>query len=64
MGRVRFTTAELVAEAKRELTLRKRVYPNRVFAKRMSQRAADRQIALMIDIIAVLEAKDEAERLI
>lgn len=46
----------LVACAKRELGFRQRVYPRWVEAKRMTQARADEEIALMAEIVRVLEA--------
>ena len=59
-----FTAAELAAEARRELVLRKRVYPNRVHTGRMTAKQAQRQIALMEAIIERLEVEEVKERLI
>lgn len=36
---------EAIAELEREKMLRKRVYANRIMTKRLSRRAADRQMA-------------------
>jgi hypothetical protein len=44
-----------VACAKRELALRKRVYPTWVTAKRMNQFKAEEEIAAMAAIVATLE---------
>jgi hypothetical protein len=45
----------MIAEATRELALRRSVYPRRVEEKKMTQRRADRQIAVQLAIINVLE---------
>jgi hypothetical protein len=58
-----FSSAEKLEAAERELSLRRRVYPNRVGAHRMSQALADRQIALMEAIAADYRAQVEAEKL-
>jgi hypothetical protein len=52
-----FTAAELVEEAERELRLRKRVYPNRVSTRRMTPAQAQRRLALMEAIIAILRSR-------
>jgi hypothetical protein len=46
----KFSAKEKARCTERELALRKRVYPNRVMTKRMTQREADYQIALMEEI--------------
>jgi len=46
--------ADLIACAERELRLRVRVYPRWVAAGRMTQALADREIALMCEVIAFL----------
>ncbi|MCA1452886.1 hypothetical protein I6F35_06575 [Bradyrhizobium sp. BRP22] len=50
--------------AERELKLRYRVYPRRVDAGQMSQRTADREIAVMEEIAADLRAAAEREGLL
>jgi hypothetical protein len=45
----------LVAAAKRELGFRERVYPRRVEAGKMTQKNADEEIALMREIVRVLQ---------
>lgn len=50
------TTQEQIAEVKRELAMRERVYPKFVASGRMKQPAADRQIEIMRDVLARLEA--------
>jgi hypothetical protein len=50
-----FDLQELIAVAKREVRLRRQVYPNRVSTKRMTQQQADREIACMERIAEVLE---------
>jgi len=45
-----FTREEKLKEVAREIALRRRVYPNRVLTHRLSQKAADRQIAIMLAI--------------
>lgn len=52
-----FTAAEKRAAAERELKFRRRVYPRWIAAGKMTQKEADRQIALMEAIAA-----DYAER--
>jgi cytidylate kinase len=46
----RFTVRELIAEAERELALRRNVYARQVLAGRMSQGEADRRINLQAAI--------------
>ena len=45
-----FSCEEKLKEIAREIALRRRVYPNRVMTHRLSQAAADRQIAIMLAI--------------
>ena len=45
----------LIAEAKRELAMRERVYPNLVARAQLTQHQADERTALMRDILATLE---------
>jgi len=58
------TTTDKLACAKRELLMRKRVYPNWVKSDRMSADMAMRQIACMEAIVADYEAAAEKERLL
>ena len=46
---------DMIACAKRELLMRKRVYPRRVEAGRMTQAEADKELAVMAAILARLE---------
>lgn len=48
-------TAQL-AEVEREITLRRRVYPRWIATGRLSQAAADRQIAMMEAVAMTLRA--------
>jgi hypothetical protein len=48
--------AEQLAEAERELHMRRSVYPRRVSAGKLTQAKADRAIAVQIAIIASLRA--------
>jgi hypothetical protein len=59
-----FTLRDLVKCAEREIGLRRRVYPNRVDTGRMSQREADRQIAMMEAIAARLREEERSELLV
>jgi hypothetical protein len=61
---VTFTLTELRECAEREIRLRRRVYPNRVDTGRMSQRDADRQIAMMEEIATKLRELEQADLLI
>ena len=56
-----FTARELQEAAEREVRLRRRVYANRVETGRMHAREADRQIAMMEAIAAVLKERADAE---
>lgn len=56
-----FSYAELLACAERELRYRHRVYERRVDLAQMTRRAADREIALMEEIAAMLRALDECQ---
>jgi hypothetical protein len=49
--------------AERELKLRKRVYPRRIEAQRMTQDLADREVRMMEAIVGTLEALAQKERL-
>lgn len=51
----RYPIHEQLSEARRELALRKAVYPGFVQRGKLSQRDADRQIALMAEIVRTLE---------
>lgn len=57
-----FTIAEKLGAAEREIKQRRRVYPNLVATGRMTQAAADHQIALMEAIAADYRATLAAER--
>jgi hypothetical protein len=50
------TITEQIASAKRELALRRNVYPGWVAKERMKQETADHEIACMEAIVATLEA--------
>jgi len=45
-----------IAEVKREIALRERVYPKWVEAGRLKQDKADRQLAIMRAVLATLES--------
>ena len=59
-----FTLTELRECAEREVKLRRRVYANRVDTGRMTQREADRQIAMMDEIAERLRKEEQAGMLI
>jgi hypothetical protein len=60
-----FSLRELAECAERELKLRRRVYANRVDTGRMSEREAQRQIAMMEAIaIQLRQAEQQQERLL
>ena len=54
-----FTPAELAECARRELAMRRRVYPRWVATKQMTQDKADREIAMMRAIAERMERADE-----
>lgn len=56
-----FTSKEKAAEAEREVKQREWVYPRRVAAEKMTQAAADKQIAVMREIAADYRMQAEAE---
>ena len=58
-----FTTAELAAEARREVRYRERVYGRMVADGRMKAHQAERQIAMMQEIAARLEQLDRSPAL-
>lgn len=47
-----FTPEEKLTAIEREIAIRRRVYPNRVLTRRMTQKLADQQIAVMEAIAA------------
>lgn len=57
-----FTPQEKADAARRERDRRYRVYPILVEQGRMTQQVADRQIALMCEIVADYEALTQAEQ--
>ena len=59
-----FTLTELRECAEREAKIRRRVYANRIETGRMSQREADRQIAMMDEIAERLRQFEQADLLI
>lgn len=59
-----YSLAELAECARREVMIRKRVYPTRVANGRMSQRKAAKEIAMMAAIHAAIKAQLEKERLL
>lgn len=59
-----FTAEELVAEARREVGYRRRVYPRWVDAGKIDKAKADRQLQLMEAIVAALETQAGKERLL
>lgn len=56
--------AEQITCVRRELNLRRRVYPRWVAQKRMTQKDADDEITRMEAVLATLEALRDADRLI
>jgi len=59
-----FTAGEKLEAIRRELAYRRRVYPRRIAAENMTQRLADRQIAIFEELAADYETLAERERLI
>ncbi len=59
-----FTNAEKLECVERELNYRRRVYANRVATHRMTQTLADRQVALMEDIMRDYVLLASRERLL
>ena len=56
-----YTTATKIRALKRELAMRRRVYPRRVKAGKMSQAEANRQIAVFEEILQDYE-QEKTER--
>ena len=54
--------AEQIAEAQRELALRKKCYPQWVKRGRLSREDADRQLLAMSEIVRTLQLVDFAQR--
>lgn len=50
-----FTIAEMIREVEREISLRRRVYPRWVAQGRLTQAAADKQIAIMEAVVRWLQ---------
>jgi hypothetical protein len=61
---IRYSLEEQLAEARREVKLRRRVYGRWVEQNKMDRRLADERIGLMEDIVTSLEGLAQAERLI
>jgi hypothetical protein len=59
-----YSNEELKACAERELRLRERVYPRWIEGGRLSQRKADAEIAMMRQIVGVLEERCAGGRLL
>jgi hypothetical protein len=49
------TISEMIQEIQREISMREHVYPSRVEAGKMTQASADKKIAIMMEIVEVLE---------
>lgn len=58
------TATDKLREINREIGQRRRVYPRLVAAEKMTQQAADRQIAIMEAIRADYEPQANKERLL
>ena len=61
---ITFTATEKHRAIRREIEMRKSVYPRRVMAGQMSQSQADKQLALMEAIAADYAKLMEGERLL
>jgi hypothetical protein len=48
--------AEQISCVKREIAMRERVYPRLVWARKMKQATADRELAVMRAVLATVEA--------
>lgn len=64
MTQLRIPTDRLVACVRRELHLRRQVYPRRIAAGAMSVNQARDEISCMEDILEVLEERMREERLL
>ena len=53
-----FSPSELAGCARRELRMRERVYPRWIERDKMRQEDADRELALMRAIVALLEERE------
>jgi hypothetical protein len=60
--RMRITLERQVAEARRELGMRRRVYPRFVASDKLTQDQADDRIAIQEAIVATLEGLRKAEK--
>lgn len=58
------TTAEKIRCIEREIALRMNVYPKRVAAKRMNEKTAKHELAVMRAILADYQRREQAERLL
>ena len=56
------TLAEQIAEAKRELALRRRVYPGFIRAGKLSTETAHHQLLSMQEIVKTLQRLDAEQR--
>lgn len=61
---MQFSNMDKASCARREVEQRKRVYPRLIDTQRLSQREADRQIALMQEIAADYDRLAAGERLL
>ena len=64
MADQQFTAADKLAAVRREITMRRRVYPRWVLSGKMTQAKADGEIAVMEQIAADYERQVEGERLL
>lgn len=61
---LRFTAAQLHAEALREVAMRERVYADRVSRGKMTRQDATRRTEMMRQIAAIVAEKAAGERLL
>ena len=58
-----FSYRELRREAERELSLRKRIYPNRIQTGRLTNQQSQKQLAMMQAIAGILRELEKTEML-
>lgn len=58
---MKFTPEEMIVEVKREVALRKHLYPRWVSEAKMTQHSADRYLGLMQAVLAELEKLPKAQ---
>ena len=58
----KITFRQMLAECNRELSMRAKVYPERVASRRMTQATADRQTNVMVALVEHLTPLADAEK--